>query len=497
MEAIVGYAVGMQKFPEYVMQLRNDVRLLRLDKDRLTRAHQSQKDKVQRLERQLKEQAQRIKELERENEQLKREREASDKTKKRYQVALFDHGNFQHPTTKTKKKKGGQPGHADTNRERHQPSSPTQTRRLFAAQCGTCGHDLARVNATRQKALIDIVLHPHVSRVSIESERQWCGDCKQEICARDPHSLPFTEYGLNTFLLVMILRFQSHASLSSISRVLEISHGLRISPSTISNLLGQAKGYLRETYEQLLKQVRAGNVMYADETGWLVNGQTAWMWLIANDEVTVYFAAESRGGGIARELYGQSQAMCMHDGYAAYTKTIAPQNHLYCWAHLLRFAHEETILESADTPAAHLRQDLVRIYHLGRELAAAGSPNAQARLRAELDAVLAVQSDQPGVHNIQGRLRVQAEGLIRALLCTPDATNNLAERELRPMVLMRKNSNGSNTFTGMETSAIIGSVVQTFAKRDAPALSSLQRAVQQGVQDQSSQYRHATSVDSS
>jgi hypothetical protein len=77
MEARGGYAVRMQAFPEYVMQVRTDVRLLRLDKDRLTRAHQSQKDKAERLERQLKEQAQRIKELERENEQLKRERERS------------------------------------------------------------------------------------------------------------------------------------------------------------------------------------------------------------------------------------------------------------------------------------------------------------------------------------------------------------------------------------------------------------------------------------
>jgi hypothetical protein len=243
--------------------------------------------------------------------------------------------------------------------------------------------------------------------------------------------------------------------------------------------------------------VRAGKVVYADETGWLVNGQKAWMWLIANEKVTVYFAAESRGGGIARELYGQSQAMCMHDGYVTYTKTIAQHNHLYCWAHLLRFAHEETILEPADTPAAHMREDLVRIYHLGRELAVSGSPNAQARLRAELDRVLAVQSDQPSIHNIQGRLRVQADGLIRALLCTPDANNNLAERELRSMVRMRKNSNGSNTFTGMETSAMLGSVVQTFAKRDAPALSSLQHAIQQGVKDTSSQYQHPSSIDSS
>ena len=71
----------MQAFPEYVNQLRNDVRLLRVDKDRLTRAHQSQKEKAERLEKQLKEQAKRIKELEKENANLKEEREQSTKTK--------------------------------------------------------------------------------------------------------------------------------------------------------------------------------------------------------------------------------------------------------------------------------------------------------------------------------------------------------------------------------------------------------------------------------
>ena len=109
----------MQPFPEYVMQLRKDVRLLRLDKDRLTRAHQTQKHKAEQLKEQLKEKEQRIQELEKENEQLKREMERLSKTNKRYQVALFDHGNFRHPTEPTKKKKGGQPGHADTNREAH------------------------------------------------------------------------------------------------------------------------------------------------------------------------------------------------------------------------------------------------------------------------------------------------------------------------------------------------------------------------------------------
>ena len=65
------------------------------------------------------------------------------------------------------------------------------------------------------------------------------------------------------------------------------------------------------------------------------------------------------------------------------------------------------------------------------------------------------------------------------------------------MVLMRKISNGSDTFAGMETSAIVGSVLQTLAKQDAPLLCTLQQSLRQGIQEQSSQFLHPVSVDSS
>ena len=492
---VKGKLEGMQAFPEYVLQLRNDVRLLRLDKDRLTRAHQTQKQKVERLEKQLHEQAQRIKELERENERLKREQEQADKTKNRYQVALFDHGNFRHPGTASKKKKGGQPGHADTNRESHQPSESVETQRLFVSHCGSCGHALARVNATRRKRLVDIVLHPQVVNVVLESERQWCGECQQEVCARDERVLPFTEYGINTFLLVMVLRFRAHASLQKIASVLEISHGLRLCKATLCNLLTQAKRYLRGQYDHLLAAVRAGQVMYADETGWLVHGQTAWMWLLANDQVTVYFAAESRGKGIAQELYGTSHALCMHDGYASYTNALPQEHHLYCWAHLLRFAHEETAFEPPGSQAVQVREQLVRAYHLKDEASLAGSQDLEARLRTALDQVLAVTSERPSIQSIQARLRVQYDGLIRGRLYTPDGTNNLAERELRPMVISRRISNGSDTFAGMETSAVLGSVVQTATRQGDQVLATLHRALQEGVDHLSPHIHHPVCVD--
>ena len=488
---------GMQPFPEYVMQLRNDVRLLRVETDRLRRAHQTQKQKAEHAEQRIKEQAQQIKELERENERLKRELEQAQKTKQRYQVALFDHGNFRQRQTGAKKPKGGQVGHRDTNREAR-PVQPVKQRvRLFAPVCGKCGQALPRVQAVRRKELVDIVVQPQGVQLLLESERQWCGQCQQEVVARHPQALPFTEYGLNTFLLVLILRFQAHASLSTIGRVLAISHGLALSKATVCNLLTQAKRYLHGRYEQLITAVRAGAVIYADETGWLVHGQPAWMWLMATDEVTVYFAAESRGKGIATELYADSQALCMHDGLASYTNALPHEKHLYCWAHVLRFAHEETALEPQDSPARQFTAHLVQLYQLKQQASDADSASLEEQVRTALARLLAVQSPSVAIQNIQTRLRGQQEGLIRALLLTPDGTNNLAERELRPMVINRRISTGSDTFGGMETSAVLASLVQTAHKTGGSVLASLQRALQQGITDLVPHPAHPVCLDSS
>ena len=104
---------------------------------------------------------------------------------------------------------------------------PTPTERAshtsrLRGKNGTC---LRRHVARVDRLLIaakHIVLHPQVVNVLLESERQWCGDCQREVVARDERSLPFTEYGLNVFLVVMVLRFRGHASLHTIADVLQI-----------------------------------------------------------------------------------------------------------------------------------------------------------------------------------------------------------------------------------------------------------------------------------
>lgn len=430
-------------------------------------------------------------------EQLKQEIEKLTKTNNRYQIALFDHGNFKHQENEDKKKKGGQPNHPDTNREQSEDYHSFQRQRLFAKTCGRCNHPLPRVKAIKQKILLDIIIHPQIVKMIIESERQWCAPCKREVNAKDKRTLPFTEYGMNTFMMVMILRFKCHASLSNIATVITISHGLSLSKSHVSNLLSQAKTYLFSRYQQLVDAVRKGEVMYNDETGWIVRGENAWMWIMTNEQTTVYIAAESRGRGIMEDMYENSEALSMHDGLASYLKSIPQDKHLYCWAHFLRFCFEETVGEKNNSQSVSIRDKLVTLYHLKKEHADYSLKKLEFILIAKLNEILQIQSSNSSIKAIQKRLRVQKEGLVRALLYTPDGTNNLAERELRPMVINKKISYGSDTFYGMETSAILGSIIQTLVKIDEPLILHLRQYLQEGVQEKHQQYFHQAYYDSS
>jgi len=425
--------------------------------------------------------------LKKERDHLKQEIERITKTKDRYRARLFEHGNFKDPQ-KGKKTKGGQYGHTDTNRETQQDYENYEKKRVYAAHCGKCNTTLSRTSSTQQKILIDIVIYPEIIKQLLLSERQWCGTCKEEVVAKDEKSLPFTEYGINTLMTVILLRFKCRASFGNIATVLSV-FGLPISKSVVSNILTQTKHHLKGKYQDLIQAVRNGEIMYNDETGWMIRGERAWMWVMANKDTTIYHASESRGKGNAEELYGISNAYSMHDGYAGYTNAIPENKHLYCWAHMLRYAHEETHKLESDHTAVLFRKELVACYHLkethtGKELEQAMSK--------KLDMLITQTPTHNAINNIQRRLKTQRNGLIRALLITPDGTNNLSERDLRGMAIARRISYGSDTFTGMETTAVIGSVVHTIGKQQEQDqfLPTLKSYLQQGLQRSYPQHIH-------
>ena len=455
----------MLLLPAFVDQLRRDNRRLRIHNGVLDHSIKKHQEKSGRLEEENDTLQKENERLRKENGLLKIEIEKLTTTTNRYRASLFDHGNFHHPEETDKKSKGGQPGHANTNREQTEDPKQYPRERVFATQCSRCGHSLSRVQSAQQKILLDIILNPQIVKLIIESERQWCGTCHREVSARDTRSLPFTEYGINTFMMALLLRYRCLLSLSKIALVFAIGYGLDISKSGLISLFAQAKTHLGGRYEELKAIVRQGHILYTDETGWQVKGTGAWMWIMANENATVYVAAESRGKGIATEMYGNSQAYSMHDGLASYTKSIPESKHLYCWSHLLRFCYEETGEKSDDHESVTIRDKLVEIYHLKKDPHYQNDPKRFERdVGRRIDDLLLRPSTDPTTLGLTHRLREQRDGLIRALLISPNGTNNFAEQELRPIALARRISYGSDTYTGMETTALLSSVIQTLVR---------------------------------
>ena len=114
---------------------------------------------------------------------------------------------------------------------------------------------------------------------------------------------------------------------------------------------------------------------------------------------------------------------------------------MYCWSHILRFAYLE------DENAAH---SLAHLFHCQQ---------------ASVQQIHAIAATTASNH-LQQRLITQAEGLARAFSYT-DGTNNLAERELRSIVIARKISFGSASFPGFQNRCITASIIQTYAKKSS------------------------------
>ncbi len=61
---------------------------------------------------------------------------------------------------------------------------------------------------------------------------------------------------------------------------------------------------LAPTYQQLLLRLRASDVVHADETGWKVAGQKAWLWVFTNDDLSVYTIDPTRAHEVVERILG-------------------------------------------------------------------------------------------------------------------------------------------------------------------------------------------------
>jgi transposase len=227
----------------------------------------------------------------------------------------------------------------------------------------------------------------------------------------------------------------------------------------------------RPVYDELLALIRQSAVAHVDETGWRIDTLSAWLWVFTNQDLTVYTIETGRGHEVVVQILGETFAgVLVSDCFTAYDHQ-ALQDWLKqkCLAHLLRDLRELNASKSGG--AVRFARDVTTVLRAALTLrdqkptlTPADFAGQAAQLEARLDALIDTRRQLTDADNLRfaKRLRKHREHLLRFLYVDGlAATNNQAERMLRPAVITRKTGGCNRTDGGAQTHSILASVLTT------------------------------------
>lgn len=262
--------------------------------------------------------------------------------------------------------------------------------------------------------------------------------------------------------------------------------GVPLPASTLCALFHRAGDLITPIYEALLGHVSSAPHVQADETPLPVLDERAtrkgWMWVFATTDALLFVHSPSRGQGVPDAVLGGTRGSLTVDGYTAYNSVTAALGRKRggCWSHARRGLYDA---RQHDEPFVQVALDDIAELFYVEELAAdqdiLGTP-AHLALRTErskpvverLFAALEEYEDKA----VDGRASLlkavryilnQREPL--ELFLTDAAVpihNNLSERALRVIALLRKNSLFAGNDEAAQRFAQLLSLLATCALHD-------------------------------
>lgn len=424
----------------------------------------------------------RLEQLEAELRHLKELLEATQRRGKR-QATPFSRGD---PNAEPKKP-GRKVGHPAT----HRPV-PDKVDRVeeapLPALCAKCGGHLLD-DAVRVQYQIDI---PRPIPVTVTQFNLHVGHC--EVCGQraqgrhraqtsDATGAAAVQIGPNALGLAAELKHELGLPYGKTAKVLSTATDLAVQRSTLARASQRLAAKCQPTYQRLLLRLRQSEVAYVDETGWKVGGHSAWLWVFANDEVSVYVIDPTRAHEVVEGVLGTDYAgVLVSDCFLAYDPLTCRQSK--CVAHLLHRCKELT--EMKNGRAVQFSHDLTRLLQAAMtlkerkaQLSAHGYRVACGRLEAALDRLVERQLTDADNARFAKLLRKQRPRLFTFLYHEAvSPTNNLAERELRPAVIVRKTGGCNRSETGAQAHAILTSVLRTCQKHGFDPVAVLKQLLQ-------------------
>jgi transposase len=339
-------------------------------------------------------------------------------------------------------------------------------------KCPDCGGRVIHDN-TQPQFQEDIVRRTVVRRFDVETGH--CAGCGEHVQGRHPlqtsDALGAAQVQVGPEALTMAAHLIKQMGISHerAGQILEWGYGLRVSRSALCRAMTRLGKKAEPTYQELQRAVRHSPVNQLDETGWRVAAHLEWLWVCVNADVTVYAILPGRGFAQAASIIGEDYSGFLgHDGWQPYYR-FADAFHQTCLSHLIRRCRD--MLETASAAAARFPQAVLeslleglklRDRYQRQEISWHGLNVATGRLEAGIERWLSKTFRDSANRRLAKHLRHEEPWLFTFLHCPGvEATNNAAERALRPAVVARKTWGGNRTENGAKTQQILISVLTT------------------------------------
>jgi transposase len=438
------------------------------------------------------------------------ERQVKGKTSKNSSLPPSSHHPHAKPPAgkhKSKKKRGGQPGH----KKHERPLIPTEecdeVKPLKPDQCRRCGEKLSGSDPAPLRHQVWELPEIKAHVTEYQRHRLACSCCGETTCAELPVGVPQGQSGPRLMAFTSLLMAYYRQSKRRTAGFLSSLLGQPCCPALTVKIQNQVTAAVQPSFQELAAELPSQEHLNIDETPAKEKNGKAWLWTFVAKWFTV-FAVRATREATALDVFltEKFQGIVTCDRAKMYWQEGRLQ---WCWAHLKR--DFQAMIDSGDkgmAAAATLHGGAKRAKWLGERLRAATcelfehwgdyrngkiSRATMVRrmwpVRRKVERLLLRGMQQDESKKARGTCRELYEH--RQWLWTflrhdqVEPTNNAGERALRHAVIWRKLSFGTQSTAGSRFVETMLTVIETCRQQRRNAFTFLTAAVEAHLAGQS------------
>lgn len=356
----------------------------------------------------------------------------------------------------------------------------TQTVEHALDRCPKCNYRLGGASLDYVRQVIELPPPQSVEVTDHRVVKRYCPKCE---CWQSPkldlsgQVLGQGRMGVRVASLVAFLRTSLRLPVRTIQSYLEQVHQLTVSVGEIVYLLEQVREATKTKVAELKAEVQRSGILHADETGWRQDGENGYIWAFVTpgEQAIRYYEFDSSRSHevVQRVLDDRFHGHLVIDFYAGYNAYGCRKQR--CWTHFLRDLHELKVKHTDNLAVVQWGEAVRALYDEAQEwLGNLPNPSREQREAKYMSLVLRAHGLGMEHSRDQGHpCRALAKRILRhedelfqfVLVEGLAATNNLAERSIRPLVVVRKISGGSRSPSGTKTRMALATLFGTWTAR--------------------------------